>query len=231
MKKILLSIVAAAAAVMPASAADFFSTEDPSNFLDITIKVGVNTSNRTINNTMTTIWNQNSWGTGFDLGVTADLNFKDFISVQPGFFYESRSGAFAYQNTGYTEIGEHYVNTQLGKGREYLFTVPVVASFHFNILDDLRWNVDFGPYFQFKLKSTFDHKFSYPEATPIGGIVYTDQVKTAKCDVGLKMGTGFDIYRHYYIGIHYLAGLCHPWNPGRLGGHNKAWLFTVGYTL
>lgn len=216
--------------MLPCAAEDFFSTDDADHLFDFGVRIGVNTSNRTIGSSVASIWNQNSWGTGFDLGAVANINFKDFISVQPGFFYESRSGSFAYESIGYTENGNTYEITQLGKGREYLFTIPVVASVHFNVLDELRWNVDFGPYFQFKLKSTFDHKFEYPYAYP-NGIVYLDNVKTSRADVGLKMGTSLDIYEHYHIGVHYLAGLCHAWNPGELGGHNKAWMFTIGYNF
>lgn len=230
MKK-LLACIALAAAVLPAAADDFFSTDDPDRIFNLGARIGFNTSNRTVSETVATIWNQNSWGTGFDAGVVADINIKNYISIQPGFFYESRSGAFAYQGSAYDEAGAPYVLTQVGKGREYLFTVPILASLHFNVLDDLRWNVDIGPYFQFKLRSTFDHKFSYPQASINGGIEYFDGVKTARADVGLKMGTGFDLFQKYYIGVHYLAGFCSPWNPGHLGGHNKEWMFTIGYNF
>lgn len=231
MKKLLLSLAVAAVAMMPAKAVEFFSTDDAETLFDLGARIGVNTSNRTISNSMASIWNQNSWGTGFDIGAVCDINFKNFISVQPGFFYESRSGAFAYQSVAYSPAGDDYVKTQLGKGREYLFTIPIVGSLHLNLQENVRWNVDFGPYFQFKLKSTFDKKFAYPQASLSGGIEYFDDVKTARCDIGLKMGMGLDIYRHYYVGVHYLAGLLNPWNPGKLGGHNKAWLFTVGYNF
>lgn len=231
MKKLILSLSLAVATLMPASATEFFSTADTETIFDLGVRVGVNTSNRTISESVASIWNHNSWGIGFDAGVVCDINFKDFISIQPGFFYETRSGAFAYQSTDYTLTGDSYVKSQVGKGIEYLFTIPVVASFHFNIEDNLRWNVDFGPYVQFKLKSKFDHKFSYPEASPYGGLEYYNNVKTSKCDVGLKMGTGIDLYQHYYVGVHYLAGLLNPWNPSRLGGHNKEWMFTIGYTF
>ena len=231
MKKYILTLALATATLLPASAVDFFSTADTETLFDLGVRIGVNTSNRTISNTVANLWNQNSWGTGFDAGVVCDLNFKNYLSIQPGFFYESRSGAFAYQSADVSTDGSTFVKTYLGKGREYLFSIPVVASVHFNLQENVRWNVDFGPYVQFKLKSTFDGKFEYPDYYPNGTVAYSDNVKTSKCDVGLKMGTGLDIYSHYYIGVHYLAGLLHPWNPGKLGGHNKEWLFTIGYTF
>lgn len=231
MNKIIATLFFAAAAVIPVSAQEFFSTDDPDQLFNVGARIGLNTSNRTISSSMASLWNQNSWGTGFDIGAVADINFKNFISIQPGFFYESRSGAFAYKTLDYNTAGQLTDDLiQLGKGREYLFTIPVVASFHFNLMENLRWDVDFGPYVQFKLKSTFDHAFEYPMANT-QGIYYYSNVRTTKADVGLKMGMGLDIYEHYYIGFHYLAGLCHAWNPGDLGGHNKAWTFTIGYNF
>lgn len=230
MKKFIVSIALAAAAILPVSATEFFSTADSEDIFDLGVRVGINTSNRTLSDSFASIWNRNSWGTGFDAGVVCDINFKEFLSVQPGFFYESRSGSFVYQNTAISE-GTPYIKTQVGKGREYLFTIPVVASFHFNIEDNLRWNVDFGPYLQIKLRSTFDDEFSYPETSHTGYVEYLGNVKTSKCDVGFKMGTGLDIYKHYYVGVHYLAGMLNPWNPGKLGGRNKEWMFTIGYNF
>lgn len=231
MKKLCLAIMLAATAVVPASAEDFFSTSDPDQLFNIGVRVGLNTSNRTVAGSTAALWNHNSWGTGFDAGVVADINFKNFISVQPGFFYESRSGAYAYETLDWNGVDEVAgAIFQLGKGREYLFTIPIVGSVHFNVMDELRWNVDFGPYFQFKLKSTFDNAFDYPMVDNHGSY-YFENVRTAKFDLGLKFGTSLDIYEHYYIGVHYLAGLCHAWNPGNLGGHNKAWTFTIGYNF
>lgn len=232
MKKIVVSIALSLLTLTNVYAVDFFSTERPESFFNFGARVGLNTSNRTINTPMGGIWNLNSWGMGFDAGVVADINFVDFISLQPGFFYESRSGSYTYQYS-YIKVegADPSIETQIGKGREYNFTIPVLASFHFNILEDLRWNVDFGPYFQFKLKSTFDGKFRYPESySPTGLIPYPD-VKRSKCDIGFKMGTGLDICHHYYVGIHYLAGMLKAWNPAPLGGRNKEWMFTVGYNF
>lgn len=223
MKKLFLSLLITLATVAGASAEDFFDTSKPNEVFNLGARIGINTSNRTINSSIVSRWNINSWGTGFDAGVVADINIRKFISIQPGFFYESRSGSYAYQNSPVEDITTY--EYQLGKGREYLFNVPILASFHLYILDDLRWNLDFGPYFQFKLKSTFDEKFEYPRFN------YLIYPKTTKCDVGMKMGMGLDICDKYYVGIHYLAGMLHAWNYSDLGGRNKEWMFTIGYNF
>lgn len=232
MKKYIVAAAVALAAIMPATAKDFFSTEKAPKMFDFGARIGVNTSNITVANAPSSVWNQNSWGTGFDLGVVANINFVDFISVQPGFFFESRSGSYSYINDIYLNDSESNTPVmtsypQAGKGRQYFFTIPIVGSVHFNVLDWLRWNVDLGPYFQFKLSSSFDKKFHY--FTNYNAF-YTN-VKTSKADVGIKIGTSVDIYKHYYVGVHYMAGFCHAWNYSEMGGHNKAWVFTIGYNL
>lgn len=234
MKKLLLSLGLLLGIATPAVSQDFFSDTDADRLFDFGVRVGVNTSNRNINNTVATKWNRNAWGTGFDAGVVANINLKNYISIQPGFFYETRSGSYAYQFVhAYDSDGAilSVTQTELGKGREYLFTIPIIGSLHFNVLDELRWNVDFGPYFQFKLRSTFDGSFNYPSSMNGPYVHYTNDVKTARCDIGFKMGISFDLFEHYYIGVHYLAGMLHAWNPGRFGGHNKAWMFTIGYNF
>lgn len=227
MKKILLAASLILSVSSVASAVEFVSTDKPDELFNLGVRVGINTSNRTINSPIGSTWNVNGWGTGFDAGVVADLNFRDFISVQPGFFFESRSGSFAYKSS----LGNDSELSQMGKGRAYFFTIPVMAVGHFNILEDLRWNVEFGPYFQFKLKSTFDKSFSYPSAIYDGVLNYYSDVKTSKFDFGFKMGTSLDICNHYYVGVHYVAGMLRAWNYPALGGRNKEWLFSIGYNF
>lgn len=234
MKKISLAIASVCIA-LSANAADFFSTAKCSNLFDVNFAVGVNTSNRTISKKVFDEWNINSWGTGFDAGASVDVNFRDWISVQPGLFFESRSGNFAYSASAIGSDGEKYFYTQLGHGRSYNFTMPILASTHFNITDDVRWNVELGPYFQFGLNNTFKNKVHYPQIIESNNdqtiITEAGVAKTKVFDFGIKLGTGITIARHYNFSVHYLAGWLHPWKPSQLGGRNKEWLFTLGYTL
>ena len=231
MKKILLTFALIAGLALPASALDFFSTAKPKRLLDLGVRIGVNTSNRTISDDYFNIQNLNSWGTGFDIGVIAGFNIRDYLSIEPGLFFESRSGRFSYMSKVYGLEEETYA--KWGKGMQYNFTIPVMASFHFNVLNVMRWNVDVGPYFQINLKNTFAGKFKYPELLYENGVLQTHLFKTkaAGCDVGLKFGTSLLLFKHYYVGVHYLAGFLSPWNPRDLGGVNKEWMFTIGYNL
>lgn len=229
MKKLFLAAAVALSCFLPGKAQEFFSTADADYLFNFGARIGINTSNRTVAHMPGQMWNSNSWGLGFDAGVVADINLKNFISLQPGFFFESRSGAFAYKTLGSGPDARDII--QLGKGRQYLFSIPLLVSVHFNITDRLRWDVDFGPYLQFVLKSTFNGKFIYPLTTFGGNIEYFDNPKSSVFDIGLKMGSGLTLFEHYYLGVHYMAGLCNAWDPGKLGGRNKGWVFTIGYTF
>jgi len=222
-KRALISILLSAFTATGINAADFFSTDKPDSFMNLGLRVGFNTSNVTTSKKAFNAYNLSSWGIGFEAGIVADLNIREYISIQPGFFYESRSGNFVYRQTG-NQGTEDY---QPGHYRTYNFTVPIVASMHFNLADNVRWDVDFGPYVSFHLNragDTFSYVYFKPDGTQTASIG-----KRAAADFGFKMGTGFQVFDHYYIGAHYYAGALHAWKGPFLHGHNKIWAFTVGY--
>ncbi len=215
------------------SAADFFDTSMPEDLMNLGVRFGVNTSNRNLNKDVFNVWNCNSWGTGIDAGIIADINFRNWFSVQPGIFYESRSGKYAYVNVNnYTDEGDRILMSQFGRDRSYSLLIPIMACAHFNISDDLRWNLELGPYFQIVLKNSVNGEFSTPvipspEGLPAG---YT-AVNSTKGDFGLKMGSSLTILNHYIVGVHYEAGMLKPWNDSSLGGRRKAWVFSIGYNF
>lgn len=212
-----------------ATAADFFSTAEPEKIFNLGVRVGVNTSNRTVGNNIFNHWNSNSWGTGFDAGVVADINIRDYISIQPGFFYQSRSGGFTYSDMLYMIDKDALVHTQFGHMRSYYFNIPILASVRFNVSDDVRWSVDFGPYMGLRLGSSFSPEVMYIDQSVYGESYSYSRAKLRSFDVGFKMGMGLNIMRNYYFGIHYMAGATDVWKTPFMKGRNKAWTFTVGY--
>lgn len=231
MKKFILAAACAALVGSSASASNFFNTSSPENLMTLGARFGINTSNRNVNKDVFNVWNTNAWGTGIDAGFVADIYFRDWFSIQPGFFYESRSGKYNYINVdSYDTDGNRLLYTQFGRDRSYNFTVPIMACAHFNVSDDIRWNVEAGPYLQFVLKNSVNGEFvtpvqSSPENLPLG----YQPVDGSKFDFGLKMGTSLKILDHYLVGIHYEAGMLKPWTDASLGGRRKAWVFSVGY--
>lgn len=215
------------------SAKDFFSTEEADKVMTIGAHFGINTSNRTISKKVFDEWNSNSWGTGIDVGVTVDLNLRDWFSIQPGFFFDTRSGNYAYSSTVILSEEELDYVTQFGHGRSYNFIIPIMAAGHFNFSDDVRWNVEVGPYLQICLHDSFNDKIIYPKANVVQSPDVLPAgwagVKGRTLDFGFKFGTSLTILDHYNVGVHYLAGCLDVWKGKNLGGRNKQWCFSVGY--
>lgn len=207
--------------------AQLLDTSDAERFFTFGARIGFNTSNRTIPNSDVTYYNHESWGTGFNVGVVANLNFKEYISLQPGLFYESRSGNFASAAKYEDIFSADDVKYEMGHWRAYYFTIPVVAVLHLNISDNVKVNGEFGPYVQFRLKES-GVGYEYFQYLPFEGGYHHYTADPATVDFGLKMGAGLQFYQHYYVGFHYLAGLCNAWKRPS-GGKNKSWMFTIGY--
>lgn len=236
MKRLIIASALALFAATASYAADFFSTSRCDRFLEFGARIGVNTTNRTLGDkAFPDCYHNESWGTGFEAGVVATLNVRDYFAVQPGFFFESRSGRYTIMGTGadsMLDVDDSAVS-QAGKRRSYDFTIPVMALFRFNLSDDIRWHVEAGPYVSFTLSSKLSNKkiiIDGPAEYPLFG------QKAATVDFGFKMGTALQLFDHYYVGVHYMAGVLDAWKDldigsvsKNFGGVNKAWVFTVGY--
>ena len=95
MKKTVMMASHGSGGLQMAQGADFFSTAGSEDKFSVGARIGVNTTNRTISdNAPPVLLPQGELGTGFNLGAVATFNIRDWISVQPGIFYESRSGSY-----------------------------------------------------------------------------------------------------------------------------------------
>ena len=236
MKKGILALAIACISGFELPAADFFSTEHCENLFDLGVRVGLNTSNRTINSKALSGYNYQGWGLGFTAGVVADINVREYLAIQPGVFFESRSGHCSFVNEGVNiSNGQTVYLSQEAHRRSYNPTVPVLASFRFNITDNLRWKVEAGPYFGFLLSSDLKNKSLVATDPAASDLAFTQ--KPASFDFGFKLGTGLQFSDHYYFGIHYEAGAIDAYKDLKLadgvkqsfGGKTKAWTFTIGY--
>lgn len=237
MKRLFISSICALTAIA-ASASDFFSTEKCDNLFTFGARIGVNTTNRTLgSDALPDAYHNESWGTGFDAGFTVDLNIRDYISIQPGFFFETRSGSYVmmgYQSDLFGTNDDSEI-AQAGKRSSYNFTIPVMAIFHFNLADNLRWNVELGPYVAFVLDSSLKNKRFIVDGTSETPLF---SQKASSFDFGIKMGTGLELFSHYYLGVHYLAGCLDAWKDltvgsytKSFGGVTKGWVFSLGYNF
>lgn len=230
LKRFTLFLVALLALTPAAKSQNFFDTSEASRFFTFGARLGFNTSNRTFPSGHFNMWNNNGWGTGLDVGIVANLNFKEYLTIQPGIFFDSRSGNYSYVTSYLNVLGEDSELFQTGHLRNYNLTIPIMGIVKFNVTSYFKWNVELGPYLQFYLKNTGLNAIAVLWRNPLLTHYTSYYAKHNNFDVGLKMGTGMTLFDHYYVGIHYLAGFCHTWgNPS--GGHNKSWMFTIGYEL
>lgn len=208
----------------PALAQDFIDTDDADNLLTYGVRIGFNTANATRGGAGS-LANLDSWGTGFDAGVVVSLNFNNAVSLQPGFFFQSRSHNYSYVQSPTGDATTNPTVHEYGHTLSRAFQVPVMGIFNMHPMEELKWSIEFGPYLNFGLSGS-------DKGTQEVGLVqreyrdgYYDRRK--KFDFGFKMGTSVTILNHYYLGVHYECGACEVWTDG--GGRNKAWTFTVGY--
>ena len=210
------------------SKAELLDTSQPLYLFTFGVRAGFNTSNRTFPAGHFNMWNNNGWGTGGDVGILANINLREFISIQPGIFFDTRSGSFSYLTAYINYFDNEDVHYEMGRLRGYNVTVPVMVVMKFNIASKLKFTGEVGPYYQLSLKQTGQNNVSILYREPQSNDYLSYRAKLKKYDVGLKIGFGTLLYDNYYIGVHYLAGFMDAWKLPA-GGRNKEWLFTLGY--
>lgn len=228
MKKLLILLTFLSLLPVKGYSQPFFDTSDSPNFFTLGLRAGLNTSNKTFPDGHFNQWNKNSWGIGLQAGVLANLNFKEYFSLQPGLFAQYHSGSFAYVTEYLTANNQKDSHYEMGNTKGLYVSVPVMGIFKFNLSDNIKWSVEFGPYFQIKLKEGGYGNISvlYRQPQSNSYEIYTPETKGF--NVGMKLGSGLTFLSHYYIGVHYLAGITSAWkNPE--GGKNKSWEFSIGF--
>lgn len=219
--RLMSAALLAATGIASCNAAEFFDTSAPDRTFALGARIGMNMANNSIGGN-NFIWNHDSWGTGFDMGVVADINIRDFLTIQPGFFYQSRSNSYTYIR-GFSTQQE----VNVGHTLNYAFNIPILVSVRFNVTDNVRWSLDLGPYFTLGLGKSDNGIHVIPEpSTKFSDGYYSIRHRG---QWGFKMGTGLNIRDHYYVGIHYMAGVSNIYKSENMSGHAKAWMFTLGY--
>ena len=210
------------------AAQTFFDTNDPTTFFSLGVRAGINTSNKTFPSGHFTEWNRNNWGIGFQAGVLANLNFKEYLSVQPGLFLQYHTGSFSYVTEYLTASNKKDSHYEMGNTKGLYLTVPIMGEVKFNLAENIKWIVDLGPYFQIKIKENGYRNIMVLYRLPQSTNYETYIPENRGFQFGFKMGTGLRFYSHYFVGFHYLAGVTGAWKHPE-GGKNKSWEFSLGY--
>lgn len=231
--KRLIIILIGLLSIMPSislKAQPLLDTSDPAKFVTLSARLGFNTSNRTFPEGYHTLWNKNNWGTGFNVGALVNLNFKEYLTVQPGLFFESRNGNYAYVTEYLDYFADEDNYYEMGNLSSFNLTLPIMGVLKLNIAEKIKCTAEFGPYFQFTLSDKGQNNITILYRLPSSTSYSQYTAEHSKFDVGFKMGGGLIFYDHYYVGVHYMAGACNVWKKPA-GGRNKSWMFTIGYEI
>lgn len=243
LKSLILSVIAASTVSSSAQLLDAAIPESP---FGLGVRIGVNTSNIS-NNYADAIdgydWTETSWKTGFTAGVVADLKLRNYIAIQPGFFFQSRNMDYRNMITETSAGGVSSIESQDGHVRSYNFNVPIMVSLRLGLSSIIQARAEFGPYFSFglggnnKCTSTIVEVNGQPGTSETSKTdIYGSDGYMRSYDWGFKMGVGFQFAGRYYLGLHYEAGMRNVYKQPAdvrhdLKGRNKAWDITFGYTI
>lgn len=247
MKKILLLVMLVVGSFCStAYASDFIDTSNADKQIGIGVRFGINSSSLT-NNFRSVYPSVNKclteWGTGFETGLVVNLNIKNFFTIQPGFLFQNKSLDYTLINS---DASNGTLANMFAHSRYYYFQVPILASFRFNLGDDLKLLAEAGPYFGFGLGG--DTKYEQI-STVIGEgkseLRYLNYkrnffgksdgvtVSHNKFDWGFKFGVGVLFREHYSFTIYYNAGCKNIANNSVFSvnpvNKTKEWSFTLGY--
>lgn len=215
----------------------------------IGVRVGVNTSSiGEIHSGADAVsgFQQTNWKPGFLAGAVVDVPMTSFLALQPGFYFDYRHSS--YQTTGefsFTPAQGEPEATMARHTRGDIYTswfhVPVLFSFRWQAHKALQLQADFGPYISLGLGGhdryvVTDFSGTLPTAQSAEIKVPTFGKGTAhyfRADWGFKMGIGLLIYKHYYVGAHYLAGVRNiARNKSAVSkSDTRAWQFSLGYNF
>lgn len=221
-----VSLAIAILILIPAAAnAAFMDTNLPEKPFNIGARLGMNWANNSISSKLAnTTWDTSSWGTGFEMGVIADLVMRDWIAIQPGLFYQSRSHT-------YSLVCDNANDIYLMHNLSYTLQIPVLCSARFNVTENIRWIAECGPYMSVFMGHQ-DSGMTISIDPEMGEAPADLTSRRNSVLVGVKVGTGILVRDHYWIGVHYQGGFNNLYkSKAPIGSHAKTWSLTVGYNF
>ncbi len=167
---------------------------------------------------------------GYHLGFIVDVPlYKNYFYIQPG-LYLTQKGCKYSESYG-SEKWEEKLNPT------YL-EIPILFSGRYNVNNNLQLQVSFGPYLACGLfgKDKFEESYNGKKETDSENIFGGDE-GYKRFDVGLSLGAGVLLSRHYYVGFQYEFGLGNmipgDWSDGGESWkmRNRNFMLSVGYNF
>ena len=190
MRKLLLSIAALTCAVSvsaqraTSSSSSFFSTEKAEQPITFGVRGGINFAKLS-----GTESDELDAHVGFNFGVNVDIPLLQSLYLQTGLYA--------------TQKGWKYEDEE--KANPLYLEVPVLASYRYNISDDVQLQFNVGPYFAYGVagKCKVSYMGEEEEIDYFGDD--EDTLGGKRFDVGLQVGTGVTI-KKFFVGCAYEVG-------------------------
>lgn len=154
-----------------------------------------------------------STGCGWGVGATAQFVIRDFFALGTSLDFVAHNSDYSMVLIDADRMGTQ--NSVFVSNQSFSATVPVFASFRFNLADNVRWNVDAGCYFSLGLGGSQKADTYTTSMNELGQVVTKYQYykwdffnekrplihAIDDFDFGLLIGTGLLIHDHYKVGI------------------------------
>lgn len=213
MKKIFITMAVAVMALTASaqrassSSSSFFSTEKADLPVTFGIRGGLNVSSMSLKED-----GDLKSRAGFNAGMSVDFPILESFYLQSGLYYTVK---------GYKqEDGDWEEKVNIG----YL-EIPILASYRYNFSDAAQWQFNFGPYFAVGLNGNDKEKDGRREYEK----KWYDYDDTKRFDMGLQIGTGIVLAKHYYVGVAYEFGLLSQVKDSDGYWKNRNFMVNVGY--
>ncbi|WP_305386190.1 porin family protein, partial [uncultured Muribaculum sp.] len=176
----------------------------PAKLFQVGVRAGFNTSNLTTNydDAFQDIkWNHNQWKGGFSAGMVVDINLRNFFTIQPGIFLDTRKSTYHYLVNS-----DNVLKAIDGQLTGNYIRIPILASLRLGVAELAQVQIDFGPYFawgfgganKYTVYGTSDTEPTAPQVIgrDFKSDCFGDKGMVQTYDWGLKMGLGVLVMQH-----------------------------------
>lgn len=226
-----------------------FDNSRPDKIVTFGVRVGLNSSSISTNFLSANsemIQNNIYWRMGGQVGGAAYLNITKLLAIQTGLSFENRSFDCALMAA---DANSDYMGSSFIHSRFNYLHIPFMLTFRLNLMENMEWEFDLGGYYAYGVNGKKKQRNYIAFGEENGDLVFDkstirsdyfglesrDFLAVGHSDLGLKIGTGFTFFKHYYLGVFYERSLKNlaKQNPGAPAYKikNLNWNVSLGYNF
>lgn len=194
MKRLLIGVLCALISTCAFAESTFWDSTKSTEGFSLSAGLGMNVASLT---------KQNLWGSkvGLNVGIMAEKPVLNSLSVKAGLFYTMKGAKNGGRDTGFGAT----LRSTLDPG--YL-EIPVMASYRYQLNEQIRLQFDFGPYFAFGLHGEDVKKVSGGASSPTKTVykLFGSKGQMNRFDLGLRFGPEIVFNNKLRAGIAYEIG-------------------------